>query len=96
MTRSLCALVVAGLMGFGVALADEPPAPADDTPAATDQPTATDQTLQKPDQQQFMKHCMAKAKAANNGTSEVDMKKACKAQLKANMGNPAQPVTPAH
>jgi hypothetical protein len=92
MTRSICALVVAGMMGFGVALADEPPAPtADDTTAA-----AADQPVQKQDQQQFMKQCMSKAKAANNGTSELDMKKACKAQLKSNMGNPTQPVTPAH
>ncbi len=43
-----------------------------------------------------MKDCMAKAKASNNGMSEKDMKKACQEQLKANMGSPSQPVTPAH
>jgi hypothetical protein len=86
MTRSLCALwalLVAGTLGFGVALADE-------TPGSADQP------VQKPAQHQFMKDCMAKARAANNGTSEEDMRKACKQQLKENMGNPTQPVTPAH
>jgi hypothetical protein len=43
-----------------------------------------------------MKDCMAKAKAANNGTSELDMKKACRDQWKTTMGNAKQPVTPAH
>jgi hypothetical protein len=93
MTRTICALLVAGVMGFGVALADEPPAgqtPTDQTPAAS-----SDQPVQKP-QQQFMKQCMSKARAANNGTSEQDMKKACKQQLKTNMGNSSEPVTPAH
>jgi hypothetical protein len=84
-------LVVAGVLGFGVALADDPPAP-----ASPDQQTSSDQPVQKPAQQQFMKDCMTKARAANNGTSEQDMKKACKQQLKTNMGNPSQPVTPAH
>ena len=83
MNRSIFALVIAAIMGFGAALAD-------------DTSTMGDQTPQKPDQKQFMKDCMAKAKAANNGMSEKDMKKACEEQLKANMGNPTQPVTPAH
>jgi hypothetical protein len=88
MHRSIQTLLIAatmglGTMGFGVALAD------DTSPMG-------DQTPQKPDQKQFMKDCMAKAKAANNGMSEKDMKKSCEEQLKANMGNPAQPVTPAH
>jgi hypothetical protein len=83
MNRSICALLIAATMGFGVALAD------DTTPAA-------DQTPQKADQQKFMQDCMAKAKAANNGMSEKDMKKACHEQLKSSMGNPTQPVTPAH
>jgi hypothetical protein len=43
---------------------------------------------QTPEQKQFMKDCMGKAKAANNGMSEQDMKKSCKDQLKASMGNP--------
>jgi hypothetical protein len=84
MKRTIFALLVAGMMGFTLQ------AVADDTA-----PTS-DQTAQKPDQKQFMKDCMAKAKAANNGMSQEDMKKACKEQLKANMGNPSQPVTPAH
>ena len=83
MNRSICALLIAATMGFGVALAD-------------DTSTMGDQTPQKPDQQKFMKDCMAKAKAANNGMSEKDMKKTCQEQLKASMGNPTQPVTPAH
>jgi len=83
MNRSICALVISVVMGAGVALAD-------------DTSTMGDQAPQKPDQKQFMKDCMAKAKAANNGMSEEDMKKSCKQQLKANMGNPTPPVTPAH
>jgi hypothetical protein len=88
MNRSIHALLIAAAMGLatmglGVALADDPS-------------TMGDQTPQKPDQKQFMKDCMAKAKAANNGMSEKDMKKACEEQLKANLGDPTQPVTPAH
>jgi hypothetical protein len=83
MNRSICTLLLATVMGAGVALADNPS-------------TMGDQTPQKPDQKQFMKDCMAKAKAANNGMSEQDMKKSCKDQLKASMGNPPPPVTPAH
>jgi hypothetical protein len=88
MNRSIHALLIAatmglGTLGLGAALAEDPS-------------TMGDQTAQKPDQKQFMKDCMAKAKAANNGMSEKDMKKACEAQLKENMGNPTQPVTPAH
>jgi hypothetical protein len=90
MTRSLCALVVASVLGFGVALADEPPAP------SSNQQVTSEQTAQQPAQQQFMKDCMTKARAANNGMSDQDMKKSCKQQLKTNMGNPSQPVTPAH
>jgi hypothetical protein len=83
MKRSIFALLLAATMGFGVALAD-------------DTSTMGDQTPQKPDQQQFMKDCMAKGKASNNGMSEKDMTKACQEQLKASMGSPTQPVTPAH
>jgi hypothetical protein len=84
MNRSIFALIVAGSVGLGMQ------AVADDTS------TTGDQTPQKSDQKQFMKDCMAKAKAANNGMSAEDMKKACKEQLKASMGQPSQPVTPAH
>jgi hypothetical protein len=82
MNRTIPALLVAGLMGFGMQ------ALADDTSAA--------QSTQKAEQKQFMKDCMAKAKAANNGMSEMDMKKACKDQWKTTMGNAKEPVTPAH
>ena len=82
MKRALYALLVTTVFGAGMALADNP--------------STSDQTTQKPDQKQFMRDCMAKAKAANNGMSEQDMKKSCKDQLKAGMGNPPAPVTPAH
>jgi len=82
MNRTISALVVAASVGFGMqALADD---------------TSADQSAQKADQKQFMKDCMAKAKAANNGTSELDMKKACRDQWKTTMGTAKQPVTPAH
>jgi hypothetical protein len=83
MNRSICTLLMTTVLGVGVALADNT------------SPT-NDQTLQKPDQKQFMKDCMTKARAANNGMSEQDMKKSCKDQLKASMGNAPEPVTPAH
>lgn len=83
MNRSICTLLMTTVLGVGVALADNA------------SPT-NDQTLQKPDQKQFMKDCMTKARAANNGMSEQDMKKSCKDQLKASMGSPPEPVTPAH
>jgi hypothetical protein len=83
MNRSICTLLIAVVMGAGVALAD-------------DVSTTSDQAPLKPDQKQFMKDCMTKAKAANNGMSEQDMKKTCKDQLKATMGTATQPVTPAH
>jgi hypothetical protein len=81
MKRSICTLLIATIIGAGVAQADN---------------ASSDQTMQKPDQKQFMKDCMAKAKAANNGMSAQDMRKSCKDQLKAAMGNPQPPVTPAH
>lgn len=81
MNRTISTLIIAGALGFGLqALADTPP----------------DQAARKSDQQQFMKDCIAKAKAANNGMSEKDMHKACMDQWKAAMGNPNQPITPAH
>lgn len=83
MSRSIFALLVTAMMGAGVVLAD-------------DSSTMGGQTPQTPHQKQFMKDCIAKAKAANNGMSENDMKKSCEEQLKASMGNPEQPVTPAH
>jgi hypothetical protein len=82
MNRTISTLAVAAVFSFAVqAVADN---------------TSADQTTQTPAHKQFMKDCMAKAKAANNGTSEQDMKKACKDQLKSTMGAPDQPVTPAH
>jgi hypothetical protein len=82
MKRTACAVLITTVFGAGVALADNP--------------STSDPTTQKPDQKQFMKDCMTKARAANNGMSEQDMKKSCKDQLKASMGNPPEPVTPAH
>jgi hypothetical protein len=82
MNRTISMLAVAALFPFAMqAVADN---------------TSTDQSTQTSAHKQFMKECMAKAKAANNGMSEEDMKKACKDQLKSTMGNPNQPVTPAH
>jgi uncharacterized membrane protein YraQ (UPF0718 family) len=92
MNRAIFALILAATVGFGM------PALADDTmpqQSTADQSTA-DRSVQKTDRRQFMKDCMANAKAANNGASEQDMKKACKEQWKATMGNSQQPVTPAH
>jgi hypothetical protein len=83
MNRSICILLMMATMGAGIAVAD-------------DTSTMGDQTPQSAQQKQFMKDCMAKAKAANNGMSEQDMKKTCQNQLKASMGNPTNPVTPAH
>ena len=82
MNRSICTLLITTVLGAGVALANNL--------------STSDQTTQKPEQKQFMKDCMAKARAANNGMSEQDMKKSCKDQLKDSMGNPPAPVTPAH
>ena len=82
MNRTISALIVAGLVGFGMqALADN---------------TSADDAKQKDEQKQFMKDCMEKARAAHNGMSEADMKKACRDQWKSSMGNPDQPITPAH
>jgi len=82
MNRTISALIVAGLAGFGVqALADN---------------TSSDDSRQKAEQKQFIKDCMDKAKAAHTGMSEEDMKKACMDQWKTAMGNPDQPITPAH
>jgi hypothetical protein len=82
MNRTISALIVTGLLGFGVqALADD---------------TSADQPTQKAEYKQFMKDCMAKAKAANTGMSEQDMKKTCMDQWKSAMGNPDKPITPAH
>ncbi len=91
MKQSIFALLIAATMGFGVALAQDS---SGQMPAGAQTPS--DQMPQKPDQKQFMKDCMTKARASNNGMSEQDMKKSCMEQLKASMGNPAEPVTPAH
>lgn len=81
MSRTVTTLLFAGLLGLGVQ-------------AMADEPIS-DQAPQS--HKQFMKDCMAKAKAANNGMSEKDMKKACKEQLKATVEDPnKEPVTPAH
>ena len=49
--------------------------------------------------EQLMKECMKKQKAANTGMSEADMRKSCKDQIKAHVDDPnapAEPVVPAH
>ena len=49
--------------------------------------------------QQLMKECMKKQRAANTGMSEDDMRKSCRDQIKANVDHPnapAEPVVPAH
>jgi hypothetical protein len=87
MNRLIPTFILAGFTAFGMqAVADN--TPPDQSPA--------DQPAQKSDQKEFMKDCMAKAKAAHNGMSEDDMKKACMDQWKSSMGNPNQPITPAH
>jgi Spy/CpxP family protein refolding chaperone len=56
-------------------------------------------TPQPKTNQQMMKECMKKQKAANNGMSEADMRKSCRDQIKANVDHPdapAEPVVPAH
>jgi hypothetical protein len=100
MNRTISALALAGMIGFGLqAVADEPPA--DDTAPPSSQSMASEQSMNTDqatpaDQQQFMKDCMAKAKAANNGMSEKDMKKSCTQQYKTSLGQSHKPVTPAH
>jgi hypothetical protein len=81
MKHIIPAVIFAGLVSFAVQ------AVADD---ASSTPPAQSH-------KQFMKDCMAKAKAANNGTSVQDMRKACHDQMKASMGDTGTPpVVPAH
>jgi hypothetical protein len=89
MNRTITAMIFAGAAAFGMQ------AVADDTSSGTPGTPAHNMTAQ---QKQFMKDCMTKAKASNNGTSEKDMHKSCRDQLKANAGGDQQnqPVTPAH
>jgi hypothetical protein len=85
MNRTITALIFTSLVGFGVQ------AMADDTSGQS-----TGGSMQSnPAHQKFMKDCMGKAKAANNGMSEQDMKKSCKDQLKSSVDHPTEPVTPA-
>jgi hypothetical protein len=101
MKRTITVLALAGTIGFGMqAFADEPPAdqtaPPSSQSMASEESMSTDQAAPV-DQQQFMKDCMAKAKTANNGMSQKDMKKSCTQQLKTSVGGQSQqPVTPAH
>jgi len=92
MHRTITALLVTGMISVGVpALADDPPDTSNPPPAAT--------THAQQMHHQMMKDCMDKAKASNNGMSEVDMKKSCKDQIKAKVDHPddtSPPVTPAH
>jgi hypothetical protein len=100
MKRTISVLALASTLGFGMqAFADEPPADQTAPPSSqsmtSDESMSTDQTTTV-DQQKFMKDCMAKAKTANNGMSQKDMKKSCTQQYKTSLGQPQQPVTPAH
>jgi hypothetical protein len=86
MNRIISTLLVVAAMGAGAQ------AFADDTSSST----ASGTTMNT---HQMMKDCMAKAKAANNGMSEEDMKKSCKDQIKAKVDHPddsSPTVTPAH
>ena len=100
MKRTITALAFAGMLGLGLqAVADEPPA--DQTAPPSSESMASEQSMNSEqatpaDQQQFMKDCVAKAKAANNGMSQKDMKKSCMQQYKTSIGQAQQPVTPAH
>lgn len=101
MNRMTLAMIVAGLTFAGAgAMADQP--------SSTDQPASAGSNTQMDQQQDgtstkkmtasqkaFMKDCMNKAKQSNNGMSEKDMHKSCRDQLKANVGKPQKPVTPA-
>jgi hypothetical protein len=87
MHRTITALLLTGMISVGV------PALADDN---SNPPPATTNAQQM--HHQMMKDCMAKAKAANTGMSELDMKKSCKDQIKAKVDHPndtSPPVTPA-
>jgi hypothetical protein len=66
------------------------------TPVFADDPATG---AQPKTNQQMMKECMKKQKAANNGMSDKDMRKSCRDQIKANVDQPdksSQPVVPAH
>jgi hypothetical protein len=100
MKRIISAAVFAGMMGLGLqAIADEPPtdqaAPPSSESMASEQSVNSSEATPA-DQQQFMKNCMAKAKASNNGMSQKDMKKSCTQQYKTSLGQSHEPVTPAH
>jgi hypothetical protein len=87
MKISLLALLMAATLGAGSALADNPP--------TNDQMTGNKPALTS-DQQKFMQECMTKARAANAGLSEHEMKKGCMNQLKTGMGNSDDSAAPAH
>ncbi len=83
MKRTITALIFAGLLSVGLQ-------------AGAQDASSMPPSHLTPQQKQFLTDCMTKAKAANNGMSEQDMKKSCMDQLKASMDKPADPVTPAH
>jgi hypothetical protein len=88
MHRTITALLLTGTICVGV------PALADDSPNTSNPPPSATTNMHH----QMMKDCMAKAKASNNGMSELDMKKSCKDQIKAKVDHPddtSPPVTPA-
>lgn len=90
MKNVITVMMFASLVGFGLnAVADDPPA-SDSSSASS---TATSNTTAN---KKFMHDCMVKAKAANNGMSQQDMKKSCKDQLKTSAGEAKEPVVPQH
>jgi hypothetical protein len=101
MNRTTLAIILAGFTLIGArAIADQPSSTdqADSAASNTQMQQQQDDTSTKKmtaSQKTFMKDCVTKAKQANNGMSEKDMHKSCREQLKANVGKPKQPVTPA-
>lgn len=88
-------LVIAALLSAASqTMANEPPANAQSADSST---TSNEYAAPAKSNQQMMKECMAKQKAANNGMSAKDMQKSCRDQIKANVDQPnKEPVVPAH
>jgi Spy/CpxP family protein refolding chaperone len=98
MNRTISAMMLAGMVGFGLqaVAADPPPDPASPSSPGQMSSDGSQHMHMTPDQRKFMKDCMTKAKASNNGMSDQDMKKSCHDQLKASAGSGKDAVTPAH
>jgi hypothetical protein len=98
MKRLIPGILCAGLLCAALpAMADDPPSSAGSNPSTSPNSDSTPPATVHA--KHMMKECMAKARQANNGMSEQDMKKTCKDQIKAKMDNPddnSQPYVPAH